>query len=68
MNERIRQLAEQVGYKSTRWNTTEQFEQFLDEFARSIVGECADIAHYLAPTDESAEEIRNGIKQHFGVK
>lgn len=48
MNERIRKLAEQVGYKSTRWDTTEQFEQFLDEFAELIIQECVSQCEKVA--------------------
>lgn len=39
MNERMRELAEQVGYGRDRWNNTEQFEEFLEKFAQLIVQE-----------------------------
>lgn len=57
MNERIRKLAELAGYAHDRWASTEQFEQFLEKFAESIVRECASLA-YDGPS---------GILEYFGV-
>ena len=84
MNERIKDLAERVGYKSTRWDTTEQFEQFLDEFAELIVRECIDILmrpeHAMNIKDLGNLGLYNEgwvrgrllgiehIKEHFGVE
>lgn len=41
MNQRIRELAEQVGYGRERWNTTTEFENFLERFAETIIRERA---------------------------
>ena len=43
MNERIKELAISAGY-GDRWNTTEQFDTFLDCFAELIVRECIKAA------------------------
>ena len=65
MNERIRELAEQLGYGKERWNSTQEFENFLEKFAELIVRECAKIAD---SADESAcEWIGGNILTHFGV-
>lgn len=32
----ILRLAREAGHESTRWNTTEQFEEFLERFAYSV--------------------------------
>jgi hypothetical protein len=41
MNKQIRELAEQAGLGQERWNTTSQFEAFLEKFAELVVKECA---------------------------
>ena len=58
MNEQIKELAEQAGLGQERWNTTEQFNSFLEKFAELIVRECATLA-FDGP---------NGILEHFGVE
>ena len=40
MNEKIKLLAEQAGLGQERWNTTEQFNSFLEKFAERIIQEC----------------------------
>lgn len=37
MNPQVRQLMTEAGLGSERWNTTEQFEQFLERFAHLII-------------------------------
>jgi hypothetical protein len=37
---KIMELAEQAGKGRDRWNTTEQFDDFLQKFAKLIVNEC----------------------------
>lgn len=55
--------------QSVFYNEDEETWEFdREKFAELLIEKCAEIAHYLAPTDESAEEIRNGIKQYFGIK
>ena len=67
MNERIKQLAEQAG--STHKQNLGVYQFFpdeLQEFADSIIRECAKIAD---SADESAcEWIGGNILTHFGVK
>ena len=40
MNERIKELAAVAGLGRERWNSTDQFNAFLDRFAESIVVDC----------------------------
>jgi len=80
MKEHIKQLAEQAGLGQERWNTTEQFNSFLDKFAELIVREC--LAHgkltqsqsvvngseeYNAGREMGIEVFMNQVKKHFGV-
>jgi hypothetical protein len=62
MNERIRELAEQV-YGSAH------YDDF--KFAQLIVKECADIAKHQVmniSTYADAEFVEEQIKEHFGVE
>ena len=64
MNERIRELAEQAGMGRDRWNSTEQFNVFLEKFAVLILEECCKVVdgHYEPVYDGSI------LKQYFGVE
>ena len=78
MNERIQQLAEQAGWD----NHHSKFDTRIEKFAELIVRECIDkIETYRIPVGNSAagemacemtysalKEIRDEIKEHFGVK
>ena len=78
MNERIRQLAEQAGWD----NHHSKFDTRIEKFAELIVRECIDkIETHRIPVGNSAagetacemtysalKEIRDEIKEHFGVK
>lgn len=57
MNEKIRELAEQAGYGRERWNTMEQFEQFMEKFAELIVKECSHLVFTRDQRREPAEYI-----------
>ena len=61
MNERIRELAEQAGYKPLPGfdfaNSLE--EVFIKKFAEFIVRECADVA---------GRDVGHFVLKHFGVK
>ena len=59
MNERFKELAEHAGLGHERWNTTKQFEQFMEKFAEVIVRECAEICL-------EANDHKN-ILRHFGL-
>ena len=70
MNERIRELAEQSGY-GARWTTTEQFEGFMEKFARLIVLECAEAVEnsiWHLPRGYKATDQADFLKKHFGVE
>jgi hypothetical protein len=60
MNERIKELAEQAGLQCNK-----------DEaicFAELIVRECMEWCDAHATIDGSAQQIRNSIKNYFGVE
>ena len=77
MNERIQQLAEQAGWD----NHHSKFDTRIEKFAELIVRECIDkIETHRIPVGNSAagemacemtysalKEIRDEIKEHFGV-
>jgi hypothetical protein len=82
MNERIEELAEQCGFRSNP-NVYDRNQSFdIEKFAELIVRECIDkIETYRIPVGNSAsgelacewtynalKEIRDDIKEHFGVK
>jgi hypothetical protein len=82
MNERIEELAEQCGFRSNP-NVYDRNQSFdIEKFADLIVRECIDkIETYRIPVGNSAsgelacewtynalKEIRDDIKEHFGVK
>ena len=71
MNERIKQLAEQAGMGHERWNTTSQFESFLEKFAELIVRECMDVVRDISQEYDGGSTVVNAadeIKEHFGVE
>jgi hypothetical protein len=82
MNERIEELAEQCGFRSNP-NIYDRNQSFdIEKFADLIVRECIDkIETYRIPVGNSAsgelacewtynalKEIRDDIKEHFGIK
>ena len=66
MNERIRELAEQAGYKPLGTFADELMEIYNKKFAELIVRECADIVQFLQ--DHGREDIADDLKKHFGVE
>jgi hypothetical protein len=68
MNERIRELATQAGYKDF------DYAIIAHKFAELIVAECIGVVeggrflHDEAPTAKFAKECSGAIKRHFGVK
>ena len=78
MNERIQELAVQAGWD----NHHSKFDTRIEKFAELIVRECIDkIETHRIPVGNSAagemacemtysalKEIRDEIKEHFGVK
>ena len=63
MNKQIKELAEQAGLGQERWDTTSQFEAFLEKFAELIVRECAKRSEELGNP-----ELGQGLLKHFGVE
>jgi hypothetical protein len=79
MNERIRELALQAGFKTETWRdlagvpTTSIYKEALggnnlEKFAELIVRECADIVADAVDHREPASTYVDKIKQHFGVE
>ena len=75
MNERIKQLAEQCGFKSNPdiYDRNQSFD--IEKFAELIVRECADICMEMAakcaglPGDGAlAKDCADWIKKDFGVE
>ena len=66
MNERIRELAEQCGFRSNPdiYDRNQSFD--IPKFAELIVRECANIAD--EPTSRPFDSYGKKIKQHFGVE
>ena len=65
MNERIQELAGQA------WNMVEDTNKpllFAEKFAELIVRECLEWCDAHATIDGSAQQVRNSIKNHFGVE
>jgi hypothetical protein len=67
MNERIRELAEQVGIRHDAWGRVDLDDFQYRKFAELIVRECCVIA------DEFEVYVNQGglvdrIKEHFGVE
>ena len=63
MNERIKQLAAEVGISVEYLNNTKQWA-LIEALAERIVGECVGIADEY---DGVGSTIVSRIKQHFGV-
>ena len=70
MNERIRELAEQAGIKlpnSSAYNG-HVYRNSIERFAELIVRECMEWCDAHATIDGSAQQVRNSIKNYFGVE
>jgi hypothetical protein len=70
MNERIRELAEQCGFRSNPdiYDRNQSFD--IPKFAELIVKECAGVCEDYRGTEwgKAAECIGDSIKEHFGVE
>lgn len=64
MNERIKELAEKVGFDLY----SEDKENMFQEFAELIVRECADICANGTIENPMGLMYSKEIKRHFGVK
>ena len=68
MNERVKELATEVGISVEYLTNTKQWT-LIEALAELIVRECADIVEetrWMVPP--SQEQIARGIQQHFGVE
>jgi hypothetical protein len=70
MNERIRQLAEQAGYKHPdAVGMCEDYAYFDHEkFGELIVKECVDLFPMTFTDERYQRRIDKTIKKHFGVE
>ncbi len=78
MNERIRELAEQAGYKPIGTFADELMEIYNKKFAALIVKECADACYkhkdvesfgiYPIRVAMVTKACSDNIKEHFGVE
>ena len=68
MNERIKELAEQCGFKSNPdiYDRNQSFD--IEKFAELIVEECIDWCNAHARDDGTAQRIAEDIKKDFGVE
>ena len=65
MNERIQELAKQAGYNGHY--ATEEFD--VDEFARLLVLECADLFEVEWGEEKlTGNDVGSIVKKHFGVE
>ena len=76
MKERLREIAEQAGRGQERWNTTAQFESFLEKFAELMIEKFDLILanEYLDCVGENdkksqsrIDRLRSRVKEYFGV-
>jgi hypothetical protein len=70
MNERIRELADKI-WEEKYWtnpNTDKLLPAQLNRFAELIVRECLEWCDAHATIDGTAQQVRDSIKQHFGVE
>ena len=65
MNERIRELWSECVKKHTK--TPMNWQNVADEFAELIVRECMEWCDAHATINGTAQQVRNSIKNHFGV-
>jgi len=71
MNERIKQLAEQAGYKADMFGVGHWDMPECKKFAELIVRECIDIVNRHEYSYHEADplwETAQLIKEHFGVE
>ena len=67
LNERIKELAQQAGFKVNWHNADVQAIKMarLEKFAELIIRECADIASI---NQFQYDAVGNYVKKHFGVE
>lgn len=70
MNFKLISIARDAGY-GDRWNTTEEFEMFLERYGKLIVQECINRINRVGILEDieiESDMIADDIKEHFGVE
>ena len=67
MNERIKLLAEQAGMYIVD-DEFSTYGKFAEKFALLIVRECIEWCNAHATINGTAQQVRDSIKEHFGVE
>ena len=67
MNERIRELANKSFVVSTQGDITTT-PLMIENFAELIIRECIEWCDAHATINGTAQQVRDSIKQHFGVE
>lgn len=68
MNERIKELAEQAGYKLDMFGVGHWDMPECKKFADLIVQECMRVVVEGGEMKQTAHYYRKRIKEHFGIK
>ena len=66
MNEQTKELA--MKYANKMGNSVLHNAEHLEKFAELIVRECMEWCDAHATIDGSAQQVRNSIKNYFGVE
>lgn len=64
MHERNKSIAELAGY-GTRWNTTEEFENFLERYAELIVKDIITVVAAQALSNHSALDVFKNLNRIY---
>ena len=67
MNQRIQELAEQAGMNIVD-DKFSSYGKFAEKFALLIVQECIEWCNAHATINGTAQQVRDSIKEHFGIK
>ena len=67
MNERIKQLATEVGISVDYLNTTKQWT-LIEALAEKIIRECENIIEFQDVDPAFKNRMAHAIKKHFGVE
>ena len=68
MNERISELARLAGYQADMFGAGHWDQPECRKFAELIVAECLEWCDAHATINGTAQQVRDSIKQHFGVR
>ena len=70
MNSRLEDLMYRAGLTAQGcWDSMDDYDQkAIEKFAELIVAECLEWCDAHATINGTAQQVRDSIKQHFGVK